>query len=339
MTLEKKSTINAGLDLSVFKQLLNLHVDVYKSNVNNLVIQQELPVTFGYTKYFDNGGKLEATGIEINADTRIQSGNFVWVLGGTVSKELTEIKDLTFLNPNTEDIVTSIQGAQYLTSVGNPVNAYYGYKTDGIISSAEAGTITGPKGVLLQSGDIKFVDTDGNNIINDADKMIIGNPNPDLFGSIYTSVSYKNFELSAFLNYSLGNDVFNYVRSKAEAMDSYNNQFASVLDRWTTANTGADIPRAVFGDPAGNAVFSDRWIEDGSYFRLKQVTLSYNIPALPGIYKGLIVYLTATNLFTFTEYTGYDPEFMYINSPFYTGVDYGLMPQTRSFIIGLKLDL
>jgi len=191
----------------------------------------------------------------------------------------------------------------------------------------------------MQAGDIKYVDTDGNNIINNADKMIIGNPNPDLFGCVYTSLSYKNFELSALLNYSLGNDAFNFVRSKTEAMSTYSNQSVTVLDRWTTSNTGADMPRAVFGDPTGNTVFSDRWIEDGSYLRLKQVTLSYNMPAWAGIYKGLVLYITATNLFTFTGYKGYDPEFMYLNSPFYMGVDYGLMPQTRSFIVGLKLDL
>jgi TonB-linked SusC/RagA family outer membrane protein len=339
MNLEKKNTINAGLDLSVLKQLVNLHIDIFKSSVDNLVIQQELPPTFGYTRYFDNGGKLETTGMEIAADTRIQSGDFVWVLGGSVSKELTEVTSLKFINPNTKNIITSIQGAQYITSAGNPVNAYYGYKTNGVISAAEAGIVTGPKGILMQAGDVKFVDTDGNNIINTADKMIIGDPNPDLFGSVYTALSFKNFELSAYLNYSLGNDVFNYVRYKAEGMNSYNNQSASVLERWTTANTGAEMPVASFGDPAGNAVFSDRWIEDGSYFRLKQLTLSYNLPSLPGIYKGITVYLTANNLLTFTKYTGYDPEFLYLNSPFYMGVDYGKMPLTRSVIIGLKLNL
>jgi TonB-linked SusC/RagA family outer membrane protein len=339
LALEKKNTINAGLDLSILKQLVNLHVDVFKASINNLIIQQDLPVTFGYTKYFDNGGKMETSGMEISADTRIQSGSFAWVLGGSVSKEQTEITSLTFLNPNARNIITSIQGAQFITSAGNPVNAYYGYKTNGIISAAEAGVITGPKGELMQAGDIKYVDTDGNNIINNADKMIIGNPNPDLFGCVYTSLSYKNFELSALLNYSLGNDAFNFVRSKTEAMSTYSNQSVTVLDRWTTSNTGADMPRAVFGDPTGNTVFSDRWIEDGSYLRLKQVTLSYNMPAWAGIYKGLVLYITATNLFTFTGYKGYDPEFMYLNSPFYMGVDYGLMPQTRSFIVGLKLDL
>jgi hypothetical protein len=124
-----------------------------------------------------------------------------------------------------------------------------------------------------------------------------------------------------------------------ESMDTYGNQSASVLDRWTTANTNTVMPRAAFGDPAGNTVFSDRWIEDGSYLRLKQLTLNYSLPSWQGVYKGVVIYLTATNLFTFTKYTGYDPEFMYLNNPFYMGVDYGKMPQTRSFIIGLKLDL
>ena len=339
MSLEKKSTIDAGLDLSLLKQLINLHVDIFKSGIDNLIIKQDLPVTFGYTNYFDNGGKMEINGMEISADTRIQSGNFSWVLGGSVSKELTEIASLEFVNPDTKNIITSIKGAQFITSAGNPVNAYYGYKTNGIISAAEAGTVTGPKGIPMEAGDIRFVDVDGNKIINNADKMIIGDPNPDLFGNVYTDLSYKNFELSVCLNYSLGNEVFNYVRYLSEGMDTYNNQSATVLDRWTTSNTGADMPRASFGDPAGNTVFSDRWIEDGSYFRLKQVTLSYNVPPVQGIYKGITVYLTANNLLTFTGYTGYDPEFMYVNSPFYMGVDYGKMPLTRSFIIGLKLDL
>jgi hypothetical protein len=93
------------------------------------------------------------------------------------------------------------------------------------------------------------------------------------------------------------------------------------------------------GDPTGNTVFSDRWIEDGSYLRLKQLTLNYSLPPVTGIYKGLTIYVTGTNLLTFTKYTGYDPDFLYSNNPFFMGVDYGKMPQTKSFIIGLKLDL
>jgi TonB-linked SusC/RagA family outer membrane protein len=339
LELEKKSTINAGLDLSVFRQLLNIHVDYFTSSVNNLVIRQELPSSYGFTNYYDNGGKLKSSGLEVAADARMQFGSLVWKIGGSVSKMATEVTSLTFLNPETAHIITNIPGAQFITSVGNPVNAYYGYKTDGIISSAEAGTITGPKGVPLQAGDMKFVDADGNNIINEADKTIIGDPNPDLFGSIYTSLSYKRFELSAIFNYSVGNDVYNYMRYKIEAMDSYANQSVTVLDRWTASNTGATIPRASFGDPAGNAVFSDRWIEDGTYIRLGQLTLSYSLPSIAGLFHGVVIYATATNLLTITNYSGYDPEFIYTNSPFYMGVDYGMMPQTKSFIAGLKLNL
>ncbi|MCF8380975.1 MAG: SusC/RagA family TonB-linked outer membrane protein [Bacteroidales bacterium] len=338
MELEKRNTMNLGFDLSVLKQMLNLHLDVFKSNVNNLIIEQELPPIYGYTSYYDNGGKLEITGLELALDTRIQSGDLAWTLGGSVSKELTKIVSLDFIDPNTENILTSIAGAQLITSEGNAINAYYGYKTDGLISASEAGTLIGPKGILMQEGDIKFVD-DGNGIINEDDKDIIGDPNPDLFGGISTAITYKNFELSALLNYSIGNDAFNYMKYMSESMDSYNSQSVTVLDRWTSSNTTATMPRASFGDPTGNTVFSDRWIEDASYLRLSQLSLSYHLPSMSGVYKGIVVYLTATNLFTFTKYSGYDPDFMYLNSPVYMGVDYGKMPHTKSFIIGLKLDL
>ncbi|KAF0238970.1 MAG: SusC/RagA family TonB-linked outer membrane [Prolixibacteraceae bacterium] len=338
LELEKKNTINAGADLSVFQQQLNVHVDFFKSNVNNLVIRQELPPTFGYTDYYDNGGKLEVTGLAISADTRLQFSDLIWTIGASVSKEITKIKSLTFINPNTTSIITTIDAAQFITSAGNPVNAYYGYKTEGLLSSAEAGKIIGPNGAMMQEGDIKFKD-DGDNIINENDKTIIGDPNPELFGNIFTAFAYKNFQLSAIFNYSVGNDVFNYVRYKTESMSGYDNQSKTVLDRWTSANTSAKLPRMAYGDPSGNTAFSDRWIEDGSYLRLSQLTLNYNVPPIQGFIKGVAIYLTATNLFTITNYSGYDPDFIYMNSPFYMGVDYGKMPQTQSFIIGLKLDL
>jgi TonB-linked SusC/RagA family outer membrane protein len=339
LALEKKNTIDGGLDFSILKQGLNLHVDIYKSTVNNLVIEQTLPSVFGFTNYFDNGGKMEVTGMEVAADIRLHFGELVWTLGGSVSKEANQVTALDFLDKGANKLITYVKGAEYITSVGNPINAFYGYKTNGLISADESGIITGPKGAKMQQGDVKFVDLDGNGIINNADKTIIGDPNADMFGCISTGFEYKNFELSAFFNYSLGNDVFNYVRYQTESMNSYNNQSTSVLDRWTSTNTGATMPRASFGDPTGNTVFSDRWIEDGSYLRLKQLSVSYSLPPVTGVYKGITIFLTGTNLLTFTKYTGYDPDFQYINSPFYMGIDYGKIPQTKSFVIGIKLDL
>jgi len=338
MEMEKKNTINAGLDLSAFKQQVNVHFDVYKSNVNNLIIRQELPSSFGYTNYFDNGGKLETTGFELSADTRFQFDQLVWTLGASISKQMTKVNSLDFINPNTTHIITTVDAAQFITSEGNAVNAYYGYKTNGLITSAEAGKILGPNGRLMQEGDINYVGgADG--IINESDKTIIGDPNPDFFGGISTGFSYQRFDLFATFNYSVGNDLFNYVRYKTESMSEYANQSVTVLDRWTPTNTSATLPRMAYGDPSGNTAFSDRWIEDGSYLRMGQLTLNYNMPAIQGFSKGMAIYLTATNLFTLSNYSGYDPDFSYINSPFYMGIDYGKMPQTKSFIIGIKLDL
>ncbi len=339
MTLEQKTTLNAGLDLTVFRQLVNVHVDVFQANVDNMVIQQTLPPTFGYTRYFDNGGKLESKGIEIGADTRIHTGNIVWTLGGTITHANTVVKELNFLDTLARRIVTPIKGGEFVTSVGNSINAFYGYKTNGLVSASDPHLIIGPKGQTMNPGDVKFVDTNNDRKIDEADKMIIGDPNPDFFGSLFAGFSWKRFELSAFFNYSYGNEAFNYVRYKAESMDSYSNQSASILNRWTPFNTNTTMPRASFGDPTGNTVFSDRWIEDASYLRLQQLTLSYKLPPYAGFYKGVVVYVTATNLFTLTKYSGYDPEFVYLNSPFYVGIDYGKIPQTQSFIIGLKLDL
>lgn len=339
LELEKKNTINAGLDISLLKQSFNVHVDYFISNVNNLIVLQELPASFGFTNYYDNGGKLEISGFEIAADARLQSGDFVWTIGGSVGKAATTVKSLTFLNPDVEHIITSIAGGEMITSVGNAVNAYWGYETDGIVSAAEAGTITGPNGLPMLEGDVKYVDHEADNVINEADKRIIGDPNPDLFGGVFTGLSYKNIELTAHFTYSVGNDLYNYMRYKTESMDAFYNQSVTVLDRWTTSNTGTTMPRSSIGDPRGNTVFSDRWIENGSYLRLSQLTVSYFLPSIAGLFQGVTIYATATNLLTFTDYSGYDPEFLYTNSPFYMGIDYGMMPQTKSFILGLKLNL
>lgn len=339
LEMERKSTINVGLDLSLFKQALNIHADYFMANVDNLVIRQDLPMSFGYTNYFDNGGKLNTNGFELAADARVISGNFTWIIGGTVSQVVNEVTGLDFLNPNVDKVLTSVRGVQYVTKEGSTLNAYYGYETDGIISASEAGTVTGPRGNLMEAGDMKYKDHNSDGVINDDDKRIIGSPNPDLYGGIFTSFAYRGFELYIRMNYSMGNDLVNYMRYQNEGMLNYNNQSVTVLDRWTSSNTESMMPRAVYGDPNGNALFSDRWVEDGSFLKLSQITLSYFLPSIGGVFNGVTFYVTATNLLTFTNYSGYDPEFSYINSPFYQGVDYGMMPGSQSFIIGLKLDL
>ncbi len=340
LEVERQETMGAGLDISLFRQLFNASLDVYQSNVNNLILYQQLPSSLGYTDYFDNGGKLQARGIELGLNSRIHFGELIWTFGASLTNENTVITGLEFLNPDVNSLITSVGDAQYITSVDNPVNAFYGYKTNGLTTSGNAAQVIGPGGAPLMEGDMRFVDTNGDNVIDEADKMIIGDPNPDFYGYAFTDFKFRNFELKAVFNYMIGNDVYNYVRHQGESMSSYNNQLVTVLDRWNGESSGELMPRAVYGDPAGNAVFSDRWIEDGSFVRLSQLTLSYEFQPGHGIFtKGMVVYVTGSNLFTLTSYSGYDPEFMHLNNPFYMGIDYGKIPQTRSFITGIKLNL
>jgi hypothetical protein len=337
---ERKSTINAGIDLALGKKAYNVHIDYYYSMVNNLVINQSLPYNFGFTDYFNNGGALLATGIELGADGRIYLGKAMLALNATLTYQKNKITKLDFLNPETRFLIREVPGAEYIASVDNPVNAFYGYKTDGVYNSdAEANSILGPGGRTMGAGDVKFVDTDNNNIINDDDKQIIGDPNPDFFGSLSAALSIGRFDISALFTYSIGNDMYNYVRNKITAMEDYANQSTDVLDRWQPGASNASLPVATIDDPKGNNVFSDRWIEDASYLRLKQFTISYTSPRLFKLNKEITLYVTGTNLLTFTHYTGYSPETMYLNDPYYLGIDYGKLPQTPSVIVGIQLSL
>jgi hypothetical protein len=198
--------------------------------------------------------------------------------------------------------------------------------------------VTGQK-TELEAGDVKFVDQNGDGVINLDDRVILGNPNPDLYGNINSNLTFKNFSLSATLNYSLGNDVYNYQRALLESGSTFYNQTVAMTNRWRVEGDVTDVPRATYGDPKGNNRFSDRWIEDGSYLRLKDVTLSYQVPVSAAWLQGLTVWCAGSNLLTLTKYLGSDPEFSFSNNVLYQGIDNGLLGQSRSFHVGVKINL
>jgi hypothetical protein len=150
---------------------------------------------------------------------------------------------------------------------------------------------------------------------------------------------YKNFSLSATLTYSYGNDIYNYQRSSLESGSSFYNQTVAVANRWKVEGDVTDMPKATYGDPKGNNRFSDRWIEDGSYIRLKDVTLSYQVPTTLSWLQGLTIWATGENLLTLSHYLGSDPEFSFSNNVLYQGIDNGLLPHGRSFHVGVKINL
>ena len=172
-------------------------------------------------------------------------------------------------------------------------------------------------------------------MIDDRDRVILGNANPVLFGSFNTSLQYKKLEVSAVFGYSYGNSIYNAVRRNMESMSDFTNQLVSVRNRWMNQDQITQMPRAVYGDPMGNSRFSDRWIEDGSYLKLKELTVSYKL----NILNGTTVYLTGENLFTVTSYLGLDPETMYSYDASLRGFDYAKVPLARSFKLGINVKL
>ena len=168
---------------------------------------------------------------------------------------------------------------------------------------------------------------------------MIGDPNPDLYGNIFTTLSYKHLKLDLRFNYSYGNDVYNYQRSQLEGGSRFMNQTTALLRRWQVEGQQTDIPQITFQDPMGNSRFSDRWIEDGSYLRLKTVTLSYDLPMNNEYIQGFQFWIQANNLFTLTKYLGSDPEFTMTSNVIGQGIDVGQLNQSRSIVAGIKIKL
>ncbi len=208
-------------------------------------------------------------------------------------------------------------------------------------AAAEALSIMQANGTILpfKGGDVRFSDMNGDKMINDQDRQIIGNPNPDFFGSVNTHIEWKRFSLDGLFTFSKGNDIYNYTRRQLESQSSYNNQTTAVLNRWQNNGQVTNIPRVSFGDPMGNSRFSDRWIEDGSYFRLRTAALSYSLPIKAGFLRYCILYVTGNNLFTLQKYLGYDPEMSATTNVLGQGVDVSLEPQYRSVQVGIRLGL
>lgn len=209
------------------------------------------------------------------------------------------------------------------------------------VAAQEGLSLRKPDGSLVpfKGGDIRFADLNNDHVIDDMDRKVIGDPNPSVFGAVTSKLVYKGFSLDALFTFMQGNDIYNYTRSRLEGESNYYNQTTAVINRWKTNGDATTIPKATWGDPMGNSRFSDRWIEDGSYLRLRTFTLSYNIPFKQSALQYAVVYITGNNLFTLTKYKGFDPEFSATESIFGQGIDNTLEPQVRSVQLGLRIGL
>ncbi len=343
LTYEKLSQLNAGVDLSLWGGRTQASVDVYQSTIDNMLIYAPLEAYFGFNFRPENGGKMQNKGIDVSLFFRLMDRpNFKWEVQtsyANVKNEVLEIKG--------DKRVTAIQGAELVNMPGEQANSFYGYLFEGVYSTvaeAQGAGLVNDRLIKYEAGDAKFRDISGpagspDGIINDYDKTVIGSSNPESFGGISNTFTYKRWSLNAFMQFVSGNEVFNYVRYLNENMAGLGNQSTKVLDRWVYDGQQTEVPRAVYNDVIGNADFSNRWIENGSYMRLKNVSLSYTIPHEFLVFKNAQFYIAGSNLLTLSTYLGYDPEFAFSSKHLSQGIDYGLTPQPRQFIIGIQLGL
>jgi hypothetical protein len=340
---ESNSKANAGLDVSLFNERLNFSVDVFENKTTNMLTYEPVPPASGFDYAITNGGSMKTTGIDFTISGRLVNTRSVkWDMGFTISAYKNTI---TQLPGNTA--ITSFGGATIRTQVGSPANIFYGYKTNGVYTTdAEAAAANLykklPDGsiVRFKGGDVRFINTNGDSLIDETDRQPIGDPNPAFTGAFSNKITWKGLSLEAIFTFSQGNKVYNGVRAALESESGVNNQLQSVINRWRAPGQVTNTPKATWGDPIGNSSFSDRWIEDGSFIRLKMVSLSYNLPLkADNKIKYITVYVTGNNLLTFSKYLGYDPEFYAAESTLARGVDVGLEPQFKSFVAGVRIGL
>ena len=339
---EKNTKINLGLDVEFLKSRVSISADVYQNETSNLLERAPASIYSGVGNYSFNNGSFETQGVDVAVNARVLNGKLKWDLGFNVGKYTTEVTDI-----NNNVLETEIYGASVITKVGQSIGAFYGYETNGVYATTAAATESGLVNYLsyndtevnFGAGDVIFVDNKKDNIINDEDRVVIGDPTPDFYGGVNTRLKYDRFTLVANASFSVGNDVFNAMRYQLENMQSFNNQTEAVVNRWRYEGQVTDIPKATYNDPMMNSRFSDRWIEDGSYFRLNNVTVSYTLPISVSFMEQPVVFVSGNNLLTLTDYKGLDPDFSIGNSTLTKGIDLGLPSQFRTILIGVSVKL
>ena len=292
-----------------------------------------------------NVGAMRNEGIDIQAGYSKRDGDFKWSLNGVFGLARNTV---VTLKPDGTNLLAQTDpdfgGGSPTTSTvaGRSIAQFYGFVTEGIFQNTAEIAAHATQLPGTAPGDIKFKDINGDGVINDNDRTWIGSYLPKFTYSLNYTASYKGFDASIFFQGSQGNQIFNGTRILTEGMARLFNASPVVLNAWTPTNTNTNVPRAINGNPNLNARISDRWVEDGSYLRLKNVIIGYTLPAdALGVLKKinltkLRVYVSSQNLLTFTKYKGWDPEISGRGGNQSAGIDYGQYPSVRSFQFGLQ---
>ncbi len=330
---ESTDQFDIGIDLGLFNSRLEISADYFSKKTKDLLINRPIPSTTGFNTILENIGNMDGSGFDFQITSRnFQKSNFNWTSSLNISTYKNEITKL--YNDQPID-----QGFVVRQAVGQPLGAFFLIKS---------------KGVDRETGDMLYEDLDESGAITFADRQFVGNPLPKFYGGFTNNFSYKNIDLTVFFQYSYGNDIYNI---GAEGTGGYGNMGAIASgsspatnmfkeyyhQRWTPENKDAKYPRAVGGSQGTfNTQRSSRYLEDGSFLRLKTLTLGYNLPKSfiqKAKFSNVRIYASAYNLFTFTKYSGFDPEVSSELSVSGLGVDQSSIPQMRTFMFGINLGI
>ena len=277
---------------------------------------------------------MDNKGVELSVQASlVRTRDFEWIVGGNIA--------------HYDDKITSLGGEEriingnWITEVGKSPYQFYGYQVVGVFSTqaeAEAANLMADNGNYFRGGDMHYVDQNGDHRIDSKDRVALGSAAPDFFGGFYTQFKYKGFALGAEFSYSKGNMAYNAVRNQLEGMNTLGNQSIAVLNRWSLDGQVTDMPRVQHNDPYRSTSFSERWLEDASYLRMKSVTLSYSFnKTVLNFFRSGTLYVSGENLLTATKYLGLDPEFSYSYGEMSQGLDYAKMVQPKSVTFGVTL--
>ncbi|MDD4921888.1 MAG: SusC/RagA family TonB-linked outer membrane protein [Bacteroidales bacterium] len=334
---ETTNNYNVGLDLSVLKKSLGVRLDYFINKTTDLLLPGVTSGSSGFNTTWTNAGSIENRGFELGINTFGHAGDFLWKFDFNIAKSVSKVNDLPSGLPiidGTNDEYTSI------ARNGQEAGLIYGYKCYGVFRyAAQVNGLLNDQGFSYHAGDYHYADLVNDGIINEKDMTVIGNPNPDFFGGFTANLTYKNFALDAAFTYSYGNDILNVLRMKLETGSGYENQSVTVLNRWMKNGDLTSIPNTELGSQGVNRKPSTNYIEDGSYLKMKSLTLSYNIKKKMNFIRNAQIYVSGYNLFTLTKYLGWDPEVAIGQSVFTRGYDFGNYPMPRMLMLGVKFSL
>jgi TonB-linked SusC/RagA family outer membrane protein len=355
---EKTKQFNIGVDLGLVNNKITVTAEYYQRKTDNLILAVPLPPSFGFlnSSVNQNVASMENSGFEIQLGFNDREGDLKWNASANLSFVTNEVTKLADGVPNIERGADQDFGSYNITNTapGHPVQSYFGWEVEGIFqsiaevnsSASQVNPTTTPYDPTKHTspGDLKFKDQNKDGVIDLKDRVFLGSFIPKVSYAFSGGVNYKNIDFSLFFQGVEGNEIFNAARVITEGMVRFFNAGTQVLNAWTPTNTNTDIPRAVSSDPNQNARPSTRFLEDGSYLRLKNISIGYNLGgnSLQSLTKGVVknfrVYVSAQNILTFTNYSGYDPEVgnRTPNNSLTNGIDYFVYPQPKSFQIGIQ---